>query len=199
MNERKLNIEKIRSAMESLGLNQSALANEVDVSRESISNWLKNEKFPRPAKLLLLAKVLLLSFHDLVIQDMVSEPQIAYRKNRKKKTTKEDTARAQDMGEMLKLLLPYLDGDSLLTAPTLSAPTSEQEYIQKAAQEIRQKAGMKTKKIQFSEILSLYSDFKIILIPVMWGPNGDNGLHIHLPESKLTFVYANLEKHISDF
>ena len=69
MMERKLNIDKILLNMESLGLSQTVLAKKLNISRESVSKWIKGEKFPRPAKLLALSKQLELSFSEIIIQE----------------------------------------------------------------------------------------------------------------------------------
>lgn len=199
MHERKLNIDNIRLSMDKKGLNQTELAKKIDVSKESVSQWLKGEKIPRPAKLLQLSRTLGLSFNDLVLNDSSSIPIIAYRTNKNKKLTEEQKVRARDMGEMLKLLLPYLNSDSVFTAPIINDPVNDNDYIQKVSSEIRRKCGIDSKEITFPQIMRLYKDFRIIIIPVMWGKNGDNGLYIHLPDNQITFVYANLEKVITDF
>ncbi len=199
MNERKLNIDNIRTSMEKLGLTQTDLSTKVQVSKEAVSKWLKGEKFPRPLKLLELSKQLKLSFHDLVVQEYSNIPIVAFRTNKNKKITKELESLALDMGEVLKLLLPYIDRDFVFTAPIIQNPSLDYEYIQKVALEIRKKTGLNSKEISFSEIMMLYSSFRIIFVPVMWGNNGNNGLYINLPESNITFVYANLEKVITDF
>lgn len=199
MQDRKLNIDSIRRSMDNKGLNQTELAKKINVSKESVSQWLKGEKIPRPAKLLQISKYLGLSFDDLVVKDNNSIPIIAYRTNKGKKLTAEQDLRAHDMGEILKFLMPYLNSDSVFIAPIISAPVVEDSYIQKVAEEIRRKSGLDSAVISFSEIMRLYSEFRIIMIPVMWGQNGDNGLYINLPENQITFVYANLEKVITDF
>jgi DNA-binding XRE family transcriptional regulator len=48
----KLCIDKLSSQAEALGLNQSSIAKALGVSRETVSQWFKLEKYPRPDKLL---------------------------------------------------------------------------------------------------------------------------------------------------
>lgn len=199
MQERKLNVDRIKQTMGEFGLNQTALADKIDVSKEAVSKWLKSEKFPRPAKLLELSKLLKLPFQEIVLHHNSEIPITAYRTNKRKKITEAHQLKARDMGEILKVLLPYLNSDSVFTAPKIKNPVLEQSYIQKVASEVRNNEGLDSKEITFSEIMRLYSDFRIILIPVMWGPDGNNGLYINLPKNQITFVYANLEKVITDF
>ena len=186
MQDRKLNLDSIRVSLENKGLNQTELAKQIDVSKESVSQWLKGDKFPRPAKLLQLSKLLGLSFNDLVLNENDNIPIIAYRTNKNKKLTEEKEFEARDMGKILRVLLPYLNSDSVFTAPTISNPMIDDNYIQKVASEIRRKSGLDSKEITFSEIMKLYADFRIIMIPVMWGKNGDNGLYINLPKNQIT-------------
>jgi transcriptional regulator with XRE-family HTH domain len=111
MREIKLNIESIRSSLNQLGINQTELAKNIDVSKEAVSQWLKGEKVPRPAKLLQLSKLLGLNYNDLVLREKSNAPIVAYRTNKNKKLTEEQQLRAQDMGEMLQVLLPYLNSE----------------------------------------------------------------------------------------
>lgn len=199
MSETKLNINKITEKMAVSGLSQTDLAKKLDVSKEAVSQWIKGKKFPRPAKLLSLAKILQLGFDDIIIQHAENVPVVAYRTNKNKKLTPEVEAIAKDMGVMLKVLLPYLDGDSVFSPPLITNPKCDDLFIQKAAGEVKRRIGNDKAELSFSDIMRLYNDFRIIFIPVMWGPNGDNGLYIHLPDNSITFVYANLEKVVTDF
>lgn len=199
MHIRKLNLEAIRVSMSNIGLNQSDLAKKIEVSKESVSQWLKGVKVPRPAKLLQLSKILNLRFDEIILNDNVVTPVVAYRTNKNKKVSEEQYFKAKDMGDILQFLLPYLNSDSVFNTPIISNPLVDDNYIQKVASEIRRRFGLDSDQITFSEIMKLYSDFRIIMIPVMWGQNGDNGLYINLPGRQITFVYANLEKVITDF
>ena len=53
-----LNIETLSRKAETLGHNQSSIAKTLGVSRETVSQWFKQEKYPRPDKLLKLARLL---------------------------------------------------------------------------------------------------------------------------------------------
>ena len=78
---KKLNVKKIIEKLESMGLSQSKLASELSISRQVVSKWMKNEKFPRPEKLLKLAHRLKLSFDEIVVKlPSEGEPVIAFRK-----------------------------------------------------------------------------------------------------------------------
>ncbi len=54
------------------GLSQDALAEQIDVTRQTISNWEKGETSPNPEQLILLSKVLDISIDDLVGNEFVS-------------------------------------------------------------------------------------------------------------------------------
>ena len=199
MKNNSLNINAISGKMTLLGFSQTDLAKKLKVSKEAVSQWVKGNKYPRPAKLLALAKVLRLTFDEIVVKDKIDEPIVAYRTNKNKKLTDENLTIAKDMGEMLKLLVPYFNRTAIFSPLTIPNPENSNAFIQKVAKEIKQRIGVTGYELSFNEIMRLYDDFRIVFIPVMWGPNGDNGLHIYLPESSITFVYANLEKVITDF
>lgn len=76
MKNRKLNMKKVVESAKRTGLNRSRLAKDLDVSRETVSQWLKGEKFPRPDKPLKLSISLGLNNFS-----WVNEPE--YRSNRK--------------------------------------------------------------------------------------------------------------------
>ncbi len=82
-----LNIEKLGNRSQELGLSQTKLARDLDVSRESVSKWFRNEAYPRPDKLLKLARILNLTFSELVIKTATAEdpvvvchPMLIYKK-----------------------------------------------------------------------------------------------------------------------
>ena len=94
-----LNIEKLIQRAEELGLNQSGIARKLEVTREAVSQWFKNEKFPRPDKLLKLARLLDLSFSELVNKvPTVNEPVVAFRKKPGRKISPDYLDQAKDMG-----------------------------------------------------------------------------------------------------
>jgi transcriptional regulator with XRE-family HTH domain len=198
MAERKLNVKNIKNAMDSLGINQAELAKLLEVSRESVSNWLSEEKFPRASKLLEMSKNLKLGFSEMVIQELSPKPIVAFRTNKNKRISTEKEINADDTGHMLRILLPYLD-KTVFSAPFAQAPSLDYDYIQKVASEVRKRVKVGSSAIDISHIMELYDDFHIVLIPVLWGEKGDNGLYIKLPEDEITFIYANIEKFITDF
>ena len=200
---KELNIEKITEKLELMGLSQSKLASELDVSRESVSKWLKNEKFPRPEKLLRLAQILQLSFDEIVIRlTQEEEPVIAFRKKGRHKISKDYIGSAKHMGSLLEKLVPYLPFDSLSRPPSLIDPNLDYEYIHKVTQELRKEIGAIGKSaIPFESLISYFSQFHAVIIPVFWGRKDqhENALHIYLPKTMTTWIYLNLDSRIHDF
>ena len=189
--------------MEELGLNQAGLSKNLGVSRTIVSAWLRGAKFPRPDKLLKLGKQLGLPFQDLVIKSFTDkEPIIAFRKKGGRKTRDEHLNKAKEMGQLLELLVPYIQNDDYFQPPALKKPKFEYKYIQKVANRIRKEIGVKNKpKIDFDKIIKKINEFESILIPVFHGnkDNHENALHIFLQSSKTTWVYLNLDTNIHDF
>ena len=109
--------------MAASGLNQAAVARELDVSREAVSKWLKGRSTPRPDKLLRLALLLDLSIDQMVARvPDAADPVVAFRKMGARKTTEAHIARAQKMGRLLEPVVPFLPFDELVVPPVLKEP-----------------------------------------------------------------------------
>ena len=200
--ERQLKIRRIVGVMDELGLNQSRLAKEMGVSRTIVSSWFKGHKFPRPDKLLKLGVTLGLTFQDMVQKSVTAtEPVVAFRKKGRRKTTDTHLAHAKEIGRLLELLVPYLPFDRLFQLPVLKEPRLEYNYIQKAADRIRSEIDVKNGVINFEQLIKKLNEFDVVLIPVFHGQkeHHENALHIHLPNSRTTWIYLNLDSNIHDF
>ena len=67
-----INKDALRASLSKVGWTQAQLAHQIGVSSQSVTNWLKNEGFPRPATLLKLAKTLKINFNQaLKIKELV--------------------------------------------------------------------------------------------------------------------------------
>jgi transcriptional regulator with XRE-family HTH domain len=198
-----LNVSQASIRAKELGLSQAKLAELLEVSREAVSQWFKNEKFPRPDKLLKLAKILKLSFTELVTEvPAVNEPIVAFRKKGSHKITHEYFEQARDMGRILACLVPGLTFDELIQPAILRRPSCDYIYVQKVARRIRADIGVSDNdKIDFQNLIKFFNDLHAILIPVLWGSkdNHENALHIYLPESMTTWIYLNLDCRLHDF
>jgi transcriptional regulator with XRE-family HTH domain len=201
--ENKLNIDKVNQRIQELGLNQTTLAKKVLVSREAVSKWLSNEKYPRPDKLLKLARLLDLNFSEMVCKvSAPNEPVIAFRKKGAHKITPDYIDQAKDMGMMLKELVPYLPFDDLSQPAVLKSPSIDYDYIRKVADRVRKTIGVREgEEIRFEHLIGFFNELQAVIIPVLWGnkENHENALHIYLPESMTTWIYLNLDCRIHDF
>jgi transcriptional regulator with XRE-family HTH domain len=198
-----LNLEAIEKNLSTLGLSQSQVADALGVSRQIVSQWLKGTKFPRPAKLLSLSKLLKLSFNDLVCKaDTSLEPVVAFRKKGSHKITDAYLEDAKDKGYLLQQLVPCLPFDNLSKPPSLIDPKLDYTYIQKAAQRVREEIEKKVgEEINFAEMIDFFARYHAVIIPVFWGnvANHENALHVYLPSSMTTWIYLNLDSKIHDF
>ncbi|MBI9094124.1 MAG: helix-turn-helix transcriptional regulator [Sphaerochaeta sp.] len=195
---KKLNIKAILNKMEELGIHQAGLAKEMGVSRESISQWLKNVKMPRPAYLLKLATVLEMSFSEIVIkEDPIGT--YAYRTHRKAKLNEPRTEKAEVMMDLLDAIFKEKEPASLLAIPKLESPSLNYDYIQKAARTIRNLMNLKeTQAVTLKHSIALMHTFQIILIPVLWTEKGDQALTIHLRKPNQFCLYLNIETKVCD-
>lgn len=199
--QKALNTNLIKERLTEYGYNQNKLSKELSVSREAVSQWLKNKTLPRPTKLLQLGKLLKLSYNDLVSIDNSLEPKIAFRKQGSAKTTETHIKRAKEMGYALEQLVEYLPSEMMIKPPALAKPVNEYSYIQKVANLIRDKFNSSNYKVEFSEVIDILNHFNTILIPVLLGSKKyhENALHIYLPESATTWIYINLDTKVFDF
>ncbi len=201
--KKKLKSVNVNSKLTECGWSQSNLASEIGVSRETVSKWLKNEKFPRPAKLLKLAKVLSLSFDDLVLKlDVSKEPVVAFRKKGGHKISPDYLEAAKDKGFLLEQLVPFLPYDCQTRPPSLIDPIDEYEYVQRVAERVRNEINSTASTvIEFGDLISFFSQHHAVIIPVLWGNknNHENALHVFLPSSMTTWIYLNLDSKVHDF
>jgi len=199
--QKQLNSELIQHKMTEQGLSVPAFAKNLDVSRESVYNWLKNEKFPHPKHLLQITRVLKVAYKDLFLADISLEPVIAFRKKANTKTTTEHIERAVNMGKALEPLVPYMGFPKFSRPATLKEPKNDYFYIQDVAQEFRKAHNLTTEKIEYTELIGVFKQLHAVLVPVLWGHirAHENALHIHLPKSMTTWIFLNLDTHTFDF
>lgn len=198
--EKALNSESIKSRLFSIGWNQKKLAEEIGVTSQAVTNWLKGEDFPRPAALLKLAKTLGLGFDDLVMSK-AQQPVIAFRKKGSSITTDKHIKNASSMGVLLKSLVPFLPQSNTLRS-TIQNPSTDYNLLQNAAAEVRKKIGIgSTAVLKYEHLINEFNENGAVIIPVMWGSRQHHGnaLHILLPDEKVTFIYLNLDTHAEDF
>lgn len=196
-----LKSEAIQSALTNHGLTQKQLAENIGVSSQAVTNWLKGKDFPRPATLLKLATTLKLDFEQMVQTGDANQPVIAFRKKGNAKTTNTHISKAKAVGMLLKPLVPYLtDLQSLRTL--ITSPSTEYPKIQTAVTQTRARLGIgQQAALGYEHIISEFSNCGAVLVPVLWGAKGnhENALHIRLPQEDVTFIFLNLDTRLEDF
>ena len=193
--------ESVKLALAEKGWDQKRLAEELSVSGQAVTNWMKGVDFPRPATLLKLASALTLGFDKLVEADQASQPVIAFRKKGGAKTTDDHVLRARAMGEMLKPLVRYLPARQSLRTQ-ISNTSLIYESLQATAAAVRAKLGIGQKAaLSYEHLIGQFAENDAVIVPVMWGAKKrhENALHILLPADKVTFIYLNLDTHLEDF
>jgi len=199
---RSLDSERLDRALAAQGLSQATLAKELGVTRAAVSKWFRGEAFPRPDKLLKIALAVGLPYEELVAEEPGNEPIVAFRKKGARKTTEVHVARAKDMGRLLTRLASHLPGEPLTDPPSLRDPSLDYEYIQRATRDVRERIGVgEAAPLEFGDLIEHFERFTAVLIPVFWGHREahENALHIHLPESRTTWIYLNLDSQSHDF
>ncbi|MBU1620488.1 MAG: helix-turn-helix domain-containing protein [Gammaproteobacteria bacterium] len=197
-----LNAQNANLAMQNKGLTQTAVADNLAVSKEAVSQWLSAKSFPRPNKLLQLGKLLGLSFDELVIKEDPFAPKVAFRKMKGTKTKDHHIEKAQEMGRFLRYLAPYLPFDTLEMPPVLKSPHCDYEYLRKVTAKVREDINLgPTDRVNFSHLIRRFGELQAVVVPVLWGSKQrhENAVHIYLPDSQSTWVYLNLDTNIHDF
>lgn len=200
--QKRLNNTNTRRAIEMAGLNQTAIADKLGVSKEAVSQWLNNKSFPRPNKLLQLGKLLNLPFNDLVIKEESNAPKVAFRKMKGTKTKDHHVEKAQEIGRFLRQLVPFLPFDTLEMPPVLKSPGCDYDYLVKATAKVREDINLgATDTIDFNHLIRRFHDLQAVIVPVLWGnkQRHENAVHIYLPDSQSTWVYLNLDTNVHDF
>lgn len=191
----------LQRALEKQGWTQSTLAEKVGVSAQSVTNWMQGEGFPRPATLLKVATLLRLSFEQLVQTDEKDRPVVAFRKKGNAKTKDTHISRAEEIGMLLKPLVPYLPEMQVLRT-LITSPSTEYGKLQTAVSQTRARLGLGDQAVlRYEQLIGEFADCGAILIPVLWGAKGnhENAMHIRLPAEDVTFIFVNLDTRVEDF
>lgn len=200
--QKRLNTTNTQHAIEMAGLNQTAIADRLGVSKEAVSQWFNNKSFPRPNKLLQLGKLLNLALNDLVIKEEPNAPKVAFRRMKGTKTKDHHIEKAQEIGRFLRQLVPFLPFDTLEMPPILKSPSCDYEYLRKAAAKVREDINLDaTDTVDFKHLIRRFHDLQAVVVPVLWGSKQrhENAVHIYLPDSQSTWVYLNLDTNVHDF
>lgn len=199
MASKQLHIAALDAALQQQGLNDKQLAETLGVSRQAVSKWRSGLAFPRPAVLLRLAKLLKLSFGDLVKADAPT-PVVAFRKKAGAKTTEAHLQKGQRLGGLLRPLIPYLQLPSL-DVTRIAPARLDPESIQAAAERRRRAMGLADDAVvENADLVRALANNGALLVPVHWGEHGrhENAMHIELPECAVTFIYLNLDCRLYD-
>lgn len=198
---RVIHSDSVKEALAAKGWDQKRLAEELGVSGQAVTNWMKGVDFPRPATLLKLALSLAVGFDKLVQVDQATQPVIAFRKKGSAKTTEDHILRARAMGAMLKPLVGFLPARQSLRTQ-ISETALAYESLQATAAAVRAKLGIGQETVlSYQHLIGQFADNDAVIVPVMWGAKKthENALHILLPADKVTFIYLNLDTHLEDF
>lgn len=196
-----LRIDAVTGKMQERGWTQAHLAEQVGVSAQTVTNWLKGRDFPRPSALLKLAVTLGLGFERLVDSGATSEPVIAFRKKAGAKTTDHHISKARGIGQLLKPLVPVLSETSQLRT-LITSPSCEYGQLRKAVEQTRSELGIGQHAVlSYNHLIGQFKKNAAVLVPVLWGKKGnhENALHIRLPEEDVTFIFLNLDVRLEDF
>lgn len=196
-----LNVPAVKQALLKAGMDQTELAQHLGVTRASVSKWLLGKSVPQPDKLLSIGMLLGMAFEQLVeLSIPQAVPIVSFRRKAAKVTKDEDLEKARAKGELLKRLVKYVPDIPLAEPPVLTDPSCAYDYVQRVVSDVRKEMGLKD-KIVFKDLIDKFNRLHAVIIPVLWGAREQHGnaLNIHLPDSKTTWVYLNLDSKLVDF
>ena len=193
-----LNLSLIRSRMAVLGLSQSALAQQCDVSRETASCWLSGVTHPRPSAMRRLAAALDVDVTELLLPSS-ARPEILWIAAQSVATEGPERYRydniGEDMGGQLSTLAALIP-QSLFSKSQLTNPTCTPEYLQQVLEALGVESGIPASSLDngLRMLIDLHRRFGSVLVPVKWSRPGwaYSGAVIALPDSNHFFVYVNV-------
>lgn len=199
-----LNTTLIREQMQVLGLSQTGLAEQCEVSREAVSNWMSGDSVPRPKKVRRLSEVLGLAVEALfTVAEVSSEPIVAYRTRRNRPVTGSAKEAAEDIGRHLRELVPFIQREPMFVPPVLESPALDEVYMRETTRQVRERVGVSaTAPLARVQLLDLHRHFGSILVPVLWDKTKDgheNALSVLLPDSRTSWVLFSLNAKDDDF
>lgn len=198
-----LNTRALSDALPRKGLIPARVAQRLGVSREAVSKWLRGESMPTPDKLLRLGVLLGMTFEELVVTTVPDAvPIVCFRRKAARKTRDVHLDDARAKGELLRRLVKYLPEPHLAEPPILKAPCSDYEYVQRVAADVRSEMALNDKPIiEVKDLIAKFNRLHAVIVPVLWGDKQHfgNALSIHLPDSRVTWVFLNLDSNTVDF
>jgi len=178
-----LNVTSVQKAMENNGLSGRKLAEHLNVSPQTVANWLSSDTFPHPSQLLKLALRLRIEFEELVIKGTPDkyEPRVAARARLNRVLSDATLAKFKGMGKLLEQMAGYLPFDTLESPPRLTNPVTDALYLQQVSQKVRSDIGRDTvEPVKFEDLVDRFAKHNAVLIPVLWGKKEghENAIHV---------------------
>lgn len=199
--EVKLNPSVFNSeALRAKGLNASAVAKALGVSRECVSKWLGGESMPKPDKLLALGVLLGVAYSELVVRfGDVAAPVVNFRRKQNRVQDAEDEQARDAFATFIQQVSRYSQAGSGLTIAPLNNPRGDYDYAAMAADFFRRQLNL-PRKIESPDLVRWFKLFGINLIPAFWGDKQyyGNALRVSLPKGS-TWVVLNLDSKVCDF
>ncbi|MCC5805375.1 MAG: ImmA/IrrE family metallo-endopeptidase [Opitutales bacterium] len=106
------------------------------------------------------------------------------------------------MGNLLRPLVPYLDFDPFVGPPSLKNPSTEYRYLRDLVAKLRREIDVaEDAPVEFEKLIGFFHRYQAVIIPTLWGRKAkhENALHLHLPDSRTTWIYLNLDVELHDF
>lgn len=196
---KKLNILRVTTRMEELGLIQANLAESLNLSRESISQWMKGTKTPRLRHLNKLATLLDLPCEELVLKEKLALGSFANKD--KPLPIAHPTSQEVDTLSMeyLHSLFVTYPKPCTFSLPHLQNPSTDYTAVHAVASHLRKSMALgPCEAVTAHHLINYLRTFPIVFIPVLWGKKGDIAQVVHLQQRQMFCIYVHLEARLSD-
>lgn len=190
--------EIVDSLLSAAQLSQADVARALEVSRESVSNWMSGESVPRPRHRTLLAALLGVSVSALAgVASNAAEPVVAYRAKGTREVKPEQAAWIRRDVQWLGVLEKRMASSGLLERPPEHRGAPTQEEARLVADSFRRELGLdeRDEVIAPHRLLSWISGHGICLVPVFWGAKEQplQTMYVRLPDSDTHWLYVSLD------
>lgn len=202
--DRKLNCDLVRQAAEKAGFTYTRLAQQVGVSTESVSKWMRGDALPRPGKALKLGRTLGLTYEQMFgVRDASTTPQVAFRLTRNQKASAAHLERAEELGRMYELLVPSLPFSAFVAPAQLKNPTTDRDYLEALCQQVRREMGIEPDApVPLRELFAYLSEkLQAVIVPVFWSHRASDAelaAHIYSQRTRTTWIPFNLDTKVWD-
>ncbi len=141
--QKRLDVAKVEKRMAEEGLSASDVARKLNVSRETVSNWLAGDHLPRPGHLIRLGMTLSLTYEELILGAApYVDPQVCVLVGLPGRAAKAVVEQVNDDAGQLVTVACFLLAKPVLSLQPLLAPSLSPAHLDDTARAVRSLLGL---------------------------------------------------------